>query len=869
MCKVGRRILERERELAELAEAAREAAGGTGSVVLVYGEAGIGKSSMVQAVRSRIPAEGRMLVGHCDDMATARILGPFRDLVGSVGTELTGALRDGSDRDRILTALHSELDWTGHPTVLAVEDVHWADDATLDVLRYLARRIERLPAVLMLTFRDDELGREHPLRQVLGLVSGSSRTRRLPLRRLSPDAVRELGAGSGVDIDEVFAVTSGNPFFVGEVLAAGAAAGVPRTVVDSVLARLRTLDPATRDAVEQLSVVPTTIDRRLVDAVVPGGLTALIAAEEFGLLAVTPDRVAFRHELTRRAVADALPASRRTTLNARVLAELLTEPDGMDLARVVHHAAEAGDVAAIVRYGPAAARAASEGRAHREAAAHYRLMLQHRSAFTVQEQADLLERSAIETYTIGDRGRNAVADQQEAVALRRDLGDRVALGGSLRWLSRMQWWQGDRPGAEAAAREAVAVLADAGDPRMLAMAYSNAAQLDMLADRNPEAIETAEQAIALARDAGDAAVLSHALNNRGSARWMMGDLATGRRDLDESLRVALAAGETEHACRAYVNLVWELFRDLRPAEAVVYLDEGMELAERAEHIAFLQYLSVGRGIVELAGARWSAAIEAASVGLESSRPIRCAALTVIGRAKVRTGQSAADLLDECWDLARGLDELQRMGPAAVVVCEDAWLRGDLGRIRKIALPVYELASGRDHRTQAELAMWLGRAGERVPVARPDHPYALQLAGRWQDAMKAWEDAGYPYERAAALAESPDPADQLAAVAELDLLGAVPLAQRIRRRLRAEGTRVPRGPAAATREHPAGLTERQQEVLALLAEGLTNAEIADRLVLSVRTAANHVAAVLEKLGVHSREEAVARSRDLGIDPANSE
>ena len=389
-------------------------------------------------------------------------------------------------------------------------------------------------------------------------MSGA-RTRRLPLRGLSPDAVRELGAGSGVDIDEVFAVTSGNPFFVGEVLAAGAAAGVPRTVVDSVLARLRTLDPATRDAVEQLSVVPTTIDWRLVDAVVPGGLTALIAAEEFGLLAVTPDRVAFRHELTRRAVADALPASRRTTLNARVLAELLTEPDGMDLARVVHHAAEAGDVAAIVRCRPAAARAASEGRAHREAAAHYRLMLQHRSAFTVQEQADLLERSAIETYTIGDRGRNAVADQQEAVALRRDLGDRVALGGSLRWLSRMQWWQGDRPGAEAAAREAVAVLADAGDPRMLAMAYSNAAQLDMLADRNPEAIETAEQAIALARDAGDAAVLSHALNNRGSARWMMGDLATGRRDLDESLRVALAAGETEHACRAYVNLVWELF----------------------------------------------------------------------------------------------------------------------------------------------------------------------------------------------------------------------------------------------------------------------------------------------------------------------
>ncbi len=867
--KVGRRILEREHELAELAQAAREAADGTGSVVLVYGEAGIGKSSMVDAARGRIPAEGRMLVGHCDDLATARVLGPFRDLIGSVGTELTGALRDGSDRDRILTALHTELDWTGHPTVLAVEDVHWADDATLDVLRYLARRIDRLPVVLMLTFRDDELGREHPLRQVLGLVSGSSRTRRMPLRRLSPEAVRELSAGAGVDTEEVFAVTSGNPFFVGEVLASGASAGVPRTVVDSVLARLRRLDQATRDAVEQLSVVPNAIDRRLVDALVSGGLPALITAEEFGLLAVAPDRVTFRHELTRRAIADALPASRRTALNAQVLGELCADSDATDLARVVHHAAEAGDVGAIVRYGPAAARAAADGRAHREAAAHYRLMLRHRSAFSTEDQAELLERSAIETYTTGDRGRSAVADQREAVALRRQLGDPVALGASQRWLSRMLWWHGDRPGAEAAAREAVAVLEEAGDSRMLAMAYSNESQLDMLAERNPEAIATAERAIALARDAGDAAVLSHALNNRGSARWMMGELEIGRQDLDESLRVALAAGQTEHALRAYVNLVWELLRELRPAQAAIYLDEAMELAERAEYISFLQYLSVGRGIAELAFAHWQPAIEFASAGLESPRPIRCAALTVIARARVRTGEPADDVLRECWNLARDLDELQRIGPAAVVVCEDAWLRGDLGRVREVARPVYELASGRDHRTQAELALWLSRAGEQVPVARPDHPFALQQAGSWQDAVKAWEEAGYPYERAAAMADSPETADQIAAVAELDLLGAVPLAQLVRRRLRAQGTRVPRGPAAATREHPAGLTERQQEVLALLAEGLTNAEIADRLVLSVRTAANHVAAVLEKLGVHSREEAVARSRDLGIGPATSE
>lgn len=155
-------LLERERELAELAQAAREAAAGEGGLVLILGEAGIGKSSLVQAVRGLLPANGRLLVGHCDDLSTPRTLGPFRDLVDQVGAELTRALAEGGERDAVPAALRAELDWAGHPTVLVVEDVHWADEATLDVLRYLARRIAGLPAVLVLTYRDDELTREHP-----------------------------------------------------------------------------------------------------------------------------------------------------------------------------------------------------------------------------------------------------------------------------------------------------------------------------------------------------------------------------------------------------------------------------------------------------------------------------------------------------------------------------------------------------------------------------------------------------------------------------------------------------------------------------------------------------------------------------------
>src|SRR3954451_12213928 len=213
-------ILEREDELAALGAAAREAGDGAGSVVLVSGEAGIGKSSLVEGMRAVLPAEGRILVGYCDDLATPRVLGPLRDLIGSVGTALTRALERG-DRGEVLESLGAELGWADHPTVLAIEDVHWADEATLDVLRYLIRRAPNLPLVLVLTYRDDELAGDHPLRQLLGVASRAGRVRRLRLTPLTVTAVRRLSATASLDADEVFAVTSGNPYFVTEILASG------------------------------------------------------------------------------------------------------------------------------------------------------------------------------------------------------------------------------------------------------------------------------------------------------------------------------------------------------------------------------------------------------------------------------------------------------------------------------------------------------------------------------------------------------------------------------------------------------------------------------------------------------------------------
>ncbi len=495
-------MLERERELAELVAAARDAATGHGCVVLVSGEAGIGKSSLIEAARAALPAGIRLLVGYCDDLVTSPTLGPFRDLVDGAGPELVNALAEWEDRNGLLDALRAEL---RRPTVLAIEDMHWADEATLDVLRYLVRRVAGLPAVLLLTYRDDEVDQAHPLRHLLGLAARTERVHRLPLARLTPDAVRRLAAPTDLDPAQVYAATSGNPFFVTEVLAAGHADHAPPTIVDTVLARVRVLEPETQDALAQLAVVPSTLDRWLVDRLVPGGVAALAPAERHGLVAVAPGRVAFRHELIRRALVDSLLATRRIELNQRVLAALL-ERDGDDLPAIVHHAAEAGDSAAIARYAPGAAVEAIQVGAHREAVAHLRLALAHRAAYPPGELADLLDRYAVECY-MNNEDVPALAAAVEGVALRRSLGDPGRLGDSLRWLCRIQWWSGDRPAALRAARDGVAILERAGDTRRLAMAYSSLSQLHALANQDVEAIEFGERAVRLAREAGDAATL--------------------------------------------------------------------------------------------------------------------------------------------------------------------------------------------------------------------------------------------------------------------------------------------------------------------------------------------------------------------------
>src|SRR3954453_1411829 len=208
---------------------------GHGSTVLVAGEAGIGKTSLLRSFQAA-PGRARILSGTCEDLFMPRPLGPLLEAARATQGPLAEALRAPVDQNWLNAAVADELGAPPSPTVLVIEDAHWADGATIDVLRFITARIRSIPAVVIISFRDDELGAGHPLRTLLGGLS-SADAARLTLHRLSAGSVSRMAATSGVDRDELFRLTGGNPFFVSEVLAFPDQT-VPPTVVDAVLARV-------------------------------------------------------------------------------------------------------------------------------------------------------------------------------------------------------------------------------------------------------------------------------------------------------------------------------------------------------------------------------------------------------------------------------------------------------------------------------------------------------------------------------------------------------------------------------------------------------------------------------------------------------
>jgi DNA-binding CsgD family transcriptional regulator/type II secretory pathway predicted ATPase ExeA len=864
-------LLERSAQLEALA-AMLDGVRGTsrGRLVHVTGEAGAGKTALARRFTDEQRGSARILWGACDALFTPRALGPLVDVAEETGGELARATAGDAGPHEVANALLRELARRA-PTVLVLEDLHWADEATLDVVRLLARKADTAPALVLGTYRDDELDLRHPLRVVLGELARASNIARCELAPLSFDAVARLAEPHGIDPDELYRRTAGNPFFLSEVLAGGDRE-IPPTVRDAVLARTARLSAEAAALLGAVSVSQPQAELWLLHALASESqLACLDECLGSGMLASSADGVAFRHELARMTIEETLAPHRRAGLHRDALAALAAPPAGApDPARLAHHAEAAGDVAAVLEFAPAAAVRADAVGAHRQAAAQYARALRFGADLPLDKQVALLEGRFRSAFRADDCD-EAIGAMYEALAGHRALGDRLREGDGMRRLSDVLFCPGDRC-MEAArlAGDAVTVLEELESGRELGLAYANMASLCMNREDPEGTLAWGTRALEVADRIDGLEIRVHALNTMATMDLLSGDLA-GAAKLEDSIALARRAGLEVDVARGYGNLAWAALRNRMYAVADAALAAGLEHCTEPNLDLWRLYLQGFQSRSHLDQGRWTEAAETASVALGDARTSsipRILAGVSLGLVRARRGDPhSADALDAALALAAVSEELQRMEAVAVARAEVAWLRGDRDGVLQASEVTLRHASELGARgVVGELALWRRRAGivEETALDVAD-PYAQQLAGDWEAAAAQWAAIGRPYDEALALAEG-DGAARRRALDQLHELGAVPAAAIVARSLRARGARgLRRGPRRTTRDNPANLTAREVEVLALLEQGLRNRQIADRLFVSAKTVDHHVGAILRKLGVHTRGEAGAAARRLGLAP----
>lgn len=853
-------VLERDAELTALLGSITGAADGRGSVVLVTGEAGIGKSTLLDTAIAEVEDDARVLRGACDDFLTTRALGPLRD----VARQLPGALADAvawGETGAVLDALLDELDHPLHVTVLVLEDLHWADDATLDVVRFLGRRIDRLRAALWVSFRDGEVGPDHPLRGVLGSVPATTVTR-AGLAPLSLGGVRSLTRDTALDPELVRAVTGGNPFFVAELVRSDGT-DLPASVSDAVLARVRDLPRSARDALGRLAVLPGAIDHALVATLVaePADLQE---AERRGLLVAAGDGVRFRHELARRAVEQALTTTERAVRHMHVV-DALRARDEADASRLLHHALAAGRDDVVIEVGPRAAAEAYRADAHREAAEIQGRLLSRRTRLGPDVLARILAEH-VRTLANLIRFDEAYERAVELVELRRPAGGSAARCRDLLLLSRMAWWSGRRDAAVGALDRARRCDAAGRDHDVAAELAVVEAFHALMFTSPTSAVAAAERALRSARDLGRDDLAAHALNYRGCARAIadVADVAGAVEDLQAAIDVGERSGDVDAAARAHLNLMRVIVIQRPDLDVDEVVGRALALIDDHDLAHYRLYLHAHHATHLLDSGRWREAEEllrSLLADVEDGGLFETPVRTALARVAIRTGAAdAADLAAVASATAARSGASQYLARARAMLAEMAWLDDDEPTLTRLAAEVED--SDAPALYLAEARRWLARAGRTVAVpADCPEPWATALGGDWRGAAASFAARRQPYEQALELVASDEVAPMLEALTILDDLGALPAARLVRHRLKQLGERPPAGPQRATRDHPLGLTARQAEVLDLLATGATNATIAERLVVSVRTIDNHVSAILRKLGVATREEAVAVASDV--------
>lgn len=861
-------LLERAEFLAALQTNFEKIATGEGYCVLVSGEAGIGKTSLVKTFCREKKADCRIYQGTCDALFTPRPLSPLYDIACQIWGNSWERRVNISDRSALFTTLFHEIESQNETVIIVFEDIHWADEATLDFIKFFARRISRLRCLFVLTYRDTEIHSQHPLRNVLGQLPADSFTR-LQLTPLRREIVKKMAEEKGLNGEDVYTISGGNPFYVNEILASYSQ-GVPDNIKDSILSVYNRMDEHTKHIWEILAVLPTAFEITYLEKMEPSYAAAIENHLDLNILIVENGLISFKHELYRRTIETSLSPLVRIALNKKIL-ELFrgSFEKNHEIERIVHHAKNANEFELVVQYAPLAARQAASLGAHIEASRLYLSAIEYYQGGDKDLLIQFYEAYAYECY-LTNQVKEAIIYTSKALKIWQEKNEPERIGNAMRFLSRLWWLDRNRKYAETYAMQAIEVLNNQPPSAVKALAFSNMSQLKMLLDDPGECVFWGEKAIGIAKKIGAQEALSHALNNVGFVEM---NIAASKQQgvslLQQSLKIALENSYHEHAARAYSNLGCNSLnlKDYEFARKI--LDEGIEYCEQRDlDIWRLNMLSLKACLCCEIG-HWKQAYHIADHLLRIENPLpsfAIYALNVKATVQMRTGdEDALPLLLRAEELAYETMELQRIIPTLTTLLEYEWLTGK-SIIKPQTLDRTAAMMERSIYTlqKNEFAFWLMKARKQsVLLSEVYEGFDVRSISRAQKAARLWNKLGSHYAQAITLFEGNDE-DKREAVSMVRNLGANATYQKMKQEMRTAGIRnIPRGMNKGTMSNPANLTQRELDVLQLLKEGMQNKEIGARLFISAKTVDHHVTSILFKLDVNSRAKAVREAIDLNI------
>jgi DNA-binding CsgD family transcriptional regulator len=858
-------LIERDDFLTSLRGGFKKAASGEGHCFFIMGEAGIGKTSLVKTFLKEVADESIEYVGACDSLFTPRPLAPLYDLALQINEEWVQEIHSVSSRTELFTKFVHELSQRQRPVVVVFEDIHWADEATIDFVKFFARRISRTKCLFILTCRDDEVNQPYHLRNVMGELAPDTFTR-IQLTPLSRQAVQKMADEKGYDGEDVYSISGGNPFYVNEILASYSL-GVPDNVKDSILSVYNRLNDKTKNAWQLLSVVPEGLELLKIES---SCQEAIADCMEKKILIIKNNKVVFKHELYRRTIEISLSPFKRIELNKKLLDVCLNsfEQDG-EIERIVHHAKNANENELVVKYAPMAAKQAASVGAHIEASKLFLTAIEYSEGCAREQVVKFYEDYAYECY-LTNQIKEAIIYQMKALKIWQEQNEIEQIGNSLRFLSRLWWFEGNRQQAENFARKSVEVLDKQPFSKAKAMAYSNMSQLEMLVDNTDDCIYWGEKAIAIAREVGDEETIVHAMSSMGSTLMLhSSSKQKGIGLLQESLSISLKNSYHEHAARAYAALASNGVTIKDYAFGKKMLEKGINYCDERDLDSLKLYMLAWKARLNLETGNWEEACTIANKLLrkENLLPvIKIGALVVAATIKIRKGgQDALPLLLEAKTMALKTIELQRIIPVLTALLEYEWITGKCFIEQEVLDRSIDLfVRAEKYSEQSRFDFWLKSVRKQcLPINEKYKSNKTSDAKIVSEEAVSWEKIGCPYEQALCLSKG-NSDDTRKALSIMQKLGANAVCEKLKMEMRSSGIKkIPRGIRQSTKINPAQLTNRELDVLQLLKTGVQNKEIAQSLFISPKTVDHHISSILFKLEVNSRSKAVTEAARLGI------